>query len=139
VRTTLEALARATGCKGAGGQGRHRFALPSHLEQERLGTRRLEVIDPNRMPAGVQIHRRGRPSRSTDGPVGEEQVIADEDATSVVERRVEPVGKRSEARELLAPVYGWFTEGFDTRDLQDAKALLEDLGDDPVSTRRDAP
>jgi predicted ATPase len=37
-------------------------------------------------------------------------------------------GKRAEARELLAPVYGWFTEGFDTRDLQDAKALLEELG-----------
>jgi predicted ATPase len=32
-----------------------------------------------------------------------------------------------EARELLAPVYGWFTEGFDTRDLKEAKALLEDL------------
>ena len=36
-------------------------------------------------------------------------------------------GKRDEARELLAPVYGWFTEGFDTRDLKDAKALLEEL------------
>jgi tetratricopeptide (TPR) repeat protein len=36
-------------------------------------------------------------------------------------------GKVSEARELLAPAYGWFTEGFDTRDLKDAKALLEDL------------
>jgi predicted ATPase len=34
-------------------------------------------------------------------------------------------GKRDEARELLAPVYGWFTEGFDTADLQEAKALLE--------------
>jgi class 3 adenylate cyclase/predicted ATPase len=36
-------------------------------------------------------------------------------------------GKRAEARELLAPVYGWFTEGFDTADLQDARALLEAL------------
>jgi class 3 adenylate cyclase/predicted ATPase len=36
-------------------------------------------------------------------------------------------GKRDEARELLAPVYGWFTEGFDTADLQEAKALLETL------------
>ena len=36
-------------------------------------------------------------------------------------------GKRAEARDLLAPVYGWFTEGFDARDLQDAKALLEEL------------
>ena len=37
-------------------------------------------------------------------------------------------GKQAEARELLAPVYGWFTEGFDTADLQDARALLEALG-----------
>ena len=36
-------------------------------------------------------------------------------------------GKCTEARELLAPVYGWFTEGFDTADLQEAKALLEEL------------
>jgi hypothetical protein len=33
-----------------------------------------------------------------------------------------------EARELLAAIYGWFTEGFDTADLQEAKALLEALG-----------
>ena len=37
-------------------------------------------------------------------------------------------GQRDEARELLAPIYGWFTEGFDTADLQEAKALLEELG-----------
>src|SRR5262249_10768525 len=36
-------------------------------------------------------------------------------------------GKVQEARELLAPVYGWFTEGFDTGDLKEAKALLEEL------------
>ena len=36
-------------------------------------------------------------------------------------------GKRAEAYELLAPIYGWFTEGFDTADLQEAKALLEAL------------
>jgi predicted ATPase len=37
-------------------------------------------------------------------------------------------GKRSDAHQLLAPVYGWFTEGFDTADLQEAKALLDVLG-----------
>jgi predicted ATPase len=37
-------------------------------------------------------------------------------------------GKRQEAYDLLAPVYGWFTEGFDTADLQEAKALLDALG-----------
>jgi predicted ATPase len=36
-------------------------------------------------------------------------------------------GKRDEARELLTPIYSWFTEGFDTADLQEVKALLEEL------------
>ena len=36
-------------------------------------------------------------------------------------------GRRSEAHDLLAPVYGWFTEGFDTPDLKDAKALLDEV------------
>jgi len=36
-------------------------------------------------------------------------------------------GKKDEAHSLLAEIYGWFTEGFDTRDLQEAKALLQEL------------
>jgi predicted ATPase len=36
-------------------------------------------------------------------------------------------GKRDDARDLLAPVCGWFTEGFDTLDLKEAKALLDEL------------
>jgi hypothetical protein len=36
-------------------------------------------------------------------------------------------GKRDEARDLLAPVYGWFTYGFDTLDLREAKTLLDEL------------
>ena len=38
-------------------------------------------------------------------------------------------GKKDEARKLLAEIYNWFTEGFDTKDLQEAKALLEELRD----------
>jgi len=36
-------------------------------------------------------------------------------------------GKRTQARDLLAPIYGWFTEGFDTLDLKHAKSLLDEL------------
>jgi predicted ATPase len=36
-------------------------------------------------------------------------------------------GRRAEAHDLLAPVYGWFTEGFDTADLKYAQALLDEL------------
>ena len=37
-------------------------------------------------------------------------------------------GKTTEARDLLTPIYGWFTESFDTADLKDAEALLHELG-----------
>jgi predicted ATPase len=47
-------------------------------------------------------------------------------ATSLA-RLLRDQGRRGEARELLAPVYGSFTEGFDTQDLKDAKALLDEL------------
>ena len=47
-------------------------------------------------------------------------------ATSLAQLWAEQ-GRREEARELLAPVYGWFAEGFDTADLKDAKAVLDDL------------
>jgi predicted ATPase len=50
-------------------------------------------------------------------------------AATSLSRLWQQQGKRLEAHALLAPVYGWFTEGFDTVDLQEAKALLEELGD----------
>jgi predicted ATPase len=48
-------------------------------------------------------------------------------ATMSLSRLWQRQGKRAAAHELLAPIYGWFTEGFDTADLQEAKALLEEL------------
>ena len=47
-------------------------------------------------------------------------------------------GKVQQARELLAPVYGWFTEGFDTRDLKEAEALLGELGASGHRVQRDS-
>jgi predicted ATPase/class 3 adenylate cyclase len=49
-------------------------------------------------------------------------------ATTALARLRAGQGRRAEARDLLAPVYGWFTEGFETADLRDAKALLDALG-----------
>jgi predicted ATPase len=48
-------------------------------------------------------------------------------ATMSLARLLNKQDKRDEARAMLAEVYGWFTEGFDTADLKDAKALLEEL------------
>ena len=42
-------------------------------------------------------------------------------------RLLKQTGRRDEARAMLAGIYGWFTEGFDTDDLEDAKALLDEL------------
>jgi predicted ATPase len=49
-------------------------------------------------------------------------------AAASLARRRRDQGRRAEARDLLAPIYGWFTEGFDTADLKEAKALLDELG-----------
>jgi predicted ATPase len=48
-------------------------------------------------------------------------------ASTSLARLWQQQGKCQEARDLLAPVYGWFTEGFDTADLKDAKTLLDEL------------
>ena len=48
-------------------------------------------------------------------------------AATSLSRLWQQQGKRTEARQMLAEVYGWFTEGFDTSDLQEARALLEAL------------
>ena len=48
-------------------------------------------------------------------------------ATTSLARLLAKQGRRDEARTMLAEIYGWFTEGFDTADLKDAKALLDEL------------
>ena len=48
-------------------------------------------------------------------------------ASASLARLLGRLGKRDEARQMLAEVYGWFTEGFDTLDLEEAKALLDEL------------
>ena len=48
-------------------------------------------------------------------------------AASSLARLCRDQGRRTEALDLLVPIYGWFTEGFDTPDLKEAKALLEEL------------
>ena len=49
-------------------------------------------------------------------------------ATTSLARLLDEQGRRDEARTMLAEIYNWFTEGFDTADLKDAKALLDELG-----------
>ena len=53
--------------------------------------------------------------------------LAELRATTSLARLLAKQGRRDEARAMLAEIYGWFTEGFDTADLKDAKALLDEL------------
>ena len=48
-------------------------------------------------------------------------------ATTSLAQLLDKQGRRDEARTMLADIYGWFTEGFDTADLKDARALLDEL------------
>jgi predicted ATPase len=52
-------------------------------------------------------------------------------ATTSLARLLAKQGTREEARTMLAEIYNWFTEGFDTADLKDAKALLDELSNSP--------
>ena len=98
-----------------------------------------------------EVHRlRGMFLKSLGSPVEEVEralhtalQIADEQGALLLKLRAamslarlwRDQGKVQQARELLAPVYGWFTEGFDTRDLKEAKALLEELASKGLRAR----
>jgi predicted ATPase len=61
-------------------------------------------------------------------PGAEGQALENWRAPASLARLRRDQGRQAEARDLLAPVYGWFTEGFGTSDLKEAKALLDELG-----------
>jgi class 3 adenylate cyclase/predicted ATPase len=89
-------------------------------------------------PAGNILYAIGRPPQAAAAEACFHQALAvarrqqakslELRAATSLARLWHQQGKQAEARELLAPIYGWFTEGFDTADLQDAKILLEELG-----------
>ena len=84
---------------------RARILQPTASADDAEASLRMAVVLPrNRNRKGAQLH-----------------------AANSLARLWRDQGKVQQARELLAPVYGWFTEGFDTRDLKEAKALLEEL------------
>ena len=84
---------------------------------------------------GVILRSLGSPAEEVESALRTALQIAEEQGAFLLKLRAamslarlwRDRGKPQQARELLAPVYGWFTEGFDTRDLKEAKALLEQL------------
>ena len=78
--------------------------------------------------AGEQIHPAEENYQASLAWAREQQAKSWELRTSTSLARLwETQGKRKQAHDLLAPIYGWFTEGFDTKDLKEAKALLGEL------------
>ena len=95
---------------------------------------RLHLAEMHRLH-GVALVRSGAPPheaqaafrRAADVAQGQGAKSLELRAAMSMARLWRDQGKRDEACELFAPVYGWFTEGFDTLDLKEAKALLDEL------------
>jgi tetratricopeptide (TPR) repeat protein len=85
------------------------------------GSLLLELGGDRRDEAGACLERALELSRAQGARLYELR------ATTSLARQLAKQGKRDEARAMLAEIYNWFTEGFDTADLKDAKALLEEL------------
>jgi class 3 adenylate cyclase/predicted ATPase len=88
---------------------------------------RLRGVLLLRQPGTLQAEAEAWLQRALDVARRQEAKSLELRAAMSLARLWQQQGKRTEARELLAPIYGWFTEGFDTADLQEAKALLEVL------------
>jgi predicted ATPase len=101
---------------------------------ERTGERWFEA-ELHRLKGGVMLSVRNDSATEAEGCFRRAVAVAREQGARKWELRAATglarlwaeQGRRAEAYDLLAPVYGWFTEGFDTADLQDAKALLDEL------------
>jgi predicted ATPase len=112
----LEQIDRALEVAEEGGE--HVYLAPLHLLRAKILVRLHGAGDP---AAEASLQRALAIARQQEAK-GFELGAAVSLARLLGER-----GRRDEARELLAPVYGWFTEGFDTPDLVEAKALIDEL------------
>jgi predicted ATPase len=88
---------------------------------------RLRGVLLLRLPVAQQEEAEAWLQRALDVARGQEAKSLELRAAMSLSGLWQQQGKRADAYELLAPIYGWFTEGFDTADLQEAKALLEAL------------
>ena len=99
------------------------------IGRQHCGIWHLGHVDGNalRLIAREQVHDLARPLTALSVACQQQAKSFELRAAMSLARLWRDQGKVQQARELLAPVYGWFTEGFDTRDLKEAKTLLEEL------------
>jgi len=104
-------------------------APPGRDFAARFGARRVHRLDafvPRRGRAGERLRRSADLARNLSPPT---RRIARYLELDLRDLHPEHQGRRHEARTMLAEIYGWFTEGSDTADLKDARALLDELSD----------
>ena len=111
-------------------------AVAEGLTQARETSARFNEAELHRLKGELLLARAGLGAEGAEGCFRQAVGIARRQRAKSLELRaamslsrlLQRQGKREEARRLLAEVYGWFTEGFDTADLKDARALLDALG-----------
>jgi predicted ATPase len=126
-------LAEVSAYMGHTEDGLHALA-EAHTLMEQLQERwweaeicRLRGVLLLRQPRTPQAEAEAWVQRALDVARRQEAKALELRAAMSLTRLWQHQGKRTEAYDLLAPIYEWFTEGFDTADLQEAKALLEEL------------
>ncbi len=129
----LPLLAEANGRIGASGKGLSALAEALDLV-EKTGERTWEA-EVHRLKGELLLIQSANNRAEVEGCLNKATEVARGQSAKSLELRAatslarlrQERGESGQARELLAPVYDWFTEGFDTADLKDAKALLDDL------------
>jgi class 3 adenylate cyclase/predicted ATPase len=110
-------------------------AVQEGLTMARVGGDRYSLPEIHRMNGQLLLARSAADEDAAEAAYHEALAVARGQHARLLELRTSTSlarlwrdqGKRTEARDLLAPIYGWFTEGFDTLDLKQAKALLDEL------------
>ncbi|HEV8718692.1 MAG TPA: hypothetical protein VGX03_38470 [Candidatus Binatia bacterium] len=97
------------------------------LQKFQVSGSKLQVNDPQSVFRNPQLEAEEYFQKAIDFAHRQSAKWLELRATTSLSRLWQQQGKRAEARQLLAEIYGWFTEGFDTVDLKEAKALLEEL------------
>ena len=91
-------------------------------------SQKLENTDPRPLTSDPQVEAEACFLKAIEIARKQQAKSLELRAATSLARLWQQQGKQSEAHQLLADVYNWFTEGFDTKDLQEAKALLDSLG-----------
>ena len=129
----LATLAESCGKAGQIDEGLH--ALEEALQAVQTNEERLYEVEVYRLKGELLLQEAPAQQEEAEEHFQQALTVARRQQAKYLELRAamslarlwQQQGKRAEARELLAELYGWFTEGFDTADLQEAKALLEAL------------